>query len=111
MGGDLGSGKFSPNDFCAYDHRAHLSISDMAGEIFQSQSGANSAHFDVAIDMTLILREVAWCLIPRECLGERLIGSIRHECVDHIVVWARGICAGSCEPMPAITMTSEHTGH
>src|SRR3974390_2298191 len=24
---------------------------------------------------------------------------------------ARGICAGSCEPMPAITMTSERTGH
>ena len=26
---------------------------------------------------------------------ERLIGSIRRECVDHIISWARCICAGS----------------
>ena len=35
--------------------------------------------------------------------AERLIGSIRRECVDHFVVLARRICAASCEPMLAIT--------
>jgi transposase InsO family protein len=42
--------------------------------------------------------------------AERLIGSIRRECVDHFVVLGRHICAESCEPMLAITMTPERTG-
>ena len=33
--------------------------------------------------------------------AERLIGSIRRECVDHI------ICAESCDPMRTITTASE----
>jgi hypothetical protein len=43
--------------------------------------------------------------------AERLIGSIRRECVDHFIVLGEGICAASCEPMLAITTTSERTGH
>lgn len=41
--------------------------------------------------------------------GERLIGSIRRECVDHIIVL--GICARYCNRTCAITMTSGRTGH
>ena len=43
--------------------------------------------------------------------AERLIGSIRRECVDHLSCLARRICAESCEPTLAITITSERTGH
>jgi hypothetical protein len=43
--------------------------------------------------------------------AERLIGSIRRECVDHIIVWARPICAEFCHPMLTITTTSGPTGH
>jgi hypothetical protein len=34
--------------------------------------------------------------------AERLIGSIRRECVDHIVAWARNTCVGSSNPTRAI---------
>ena len=37
---------------------------------------------------------------------ERLIGSIRRECVDHFIVWARSICAASSELMHVIAMKS-----
>ena len=43
--------------------------------------------------------------------AERLIGSIRRECVDHFIVMARHICAESCGPMLVITTKSERTGH
>jgi transposase InsO family protein len=43
--------------------------------------------------------------------AERLIGSIRRECVDHTLSWARRICAESCDPMLAITTTFEHIDH
>jgi transposase InsO family protein len=36
--------------------------------------------------------------------AERLIGSIRRECVDHLIVWARGTCVASCDLTRAITM-------
>src|ERR1700726_2208508 len=39
--------------------------------------------------------------------AERLIGSIRRECVDHF----ERICAESCDPMLAITTTFEHIVH
>ena len=35
--------------------------------------------------------------------AERLIGSIRRECVDPVIVLARRTYAGFCKPMPAIT--------
>jgi len=41
--------------------------------------------------------------------AERLIGSIRRECVDHLIVWVKRICAEPCAPMPAITTTAEPT--
>jgi transposase InsO family protein len=37
--------------------------------------------------------------------AERLIGSIRRECLDHIVIRARTICAGSSRPMLPTTTT------
>ena len=40
--------------------------------------------------------------------AERLIGSIRRECVDHLVVMGEAHL-GFCEPMLAITMTSGRT--
>ena len=43
--------------------------------------------------------------------AERLIGSIRRECVDHFVVLVRRICAEFFAPMLDITTTSERTGH
>jgi hypothetical protein len=43
--------------------------------------------------------------------AERLIGSIRRECVDHISSWARRGYAVSCDPMLAITTISERIGH
>jgi transposase InsO family protein len=43
--------------------------------------------------------------------AERLIGSIRRECLDHIVVFGRRIYAGFCDPTHAITTTSERIGH
>jgi len=43
--------------------------------------------------------------------AERLIGSIRRDCLDHIVVFGEPICAVSCDRTRATTMTSEHTGH
>jgi transposase InsO family protein len=43
--------------------------------------------------------------------AERLIGSIRRECLDHIVILAKHIYAEFCDPMLAITTTSERTGH
>jgi len=36
--------------------------------------------------------------------AERLIGSIRRECVDHFIALGEAHCAGSFEPMLAITM-------
>ena len=42
--------------------------------------------------------------------AERLIGSIRRECVDHFVVLGEAHLRRSCEPMLAITTTSERTG-
>ena len=35
--------------------------------------------------------------------AERLIGSIRRECVDHVIALARHTYEGFCKPMPAIT--------
>jgi hypothetical protein len=43
--------------------------------------------------------------------AERLIGSIRRECSDHIVVFGEAICAESCDAMPAITKLSERIDH
>ena len=47
--------------------------------------------------------------------AERLIGSIRRECVDHFVVLSeahlRRILRAYARYYPAITMTSERTGH
>ena len=43
--------------------------------------------------------------------AERLIGSIRRECVDHLSSWVRGICAASFALMLAITMASGRIGH
>ena len=43
--------------------------------------------------------------------AERLIGSIRRECSDHIVVFGEAICAESCDAMPAITTMSERIDH
>jgi transposase InsO family protein len=42
--------------------------------------------------------------------AERLIGSIRRECVDHFIVLGEDICAASCEPTPTITTRLERTG-
>jgi len=41
----------------------------------------------------------AYCtsLALAERVAERLIGSIRRECVDHFIVLARRICAESCD--------------
>jgi transposase InsO family protein len=41
--------------------------------------------------------------------AERLIGSIRRECVDPLS-WTRPICAEFCDLMPAITTTLERIG-
>jgi len=43
--------------------------------------------------------------------AERLIGSIRRECVDHFIVLGEAHLCRSCEPMLATTTTSERTGH
>ena len=43
--------------------------------------------------------------------AERLIGSIRRECVDHFVVLGEAHLRQILEPMLAITTTSERTGH
>jgi hypothetical protein len=43
--------------------------------------------------------------------AERLIGSIRRERLDHVVVSVRRICAGPCDPLLVTTTTSEHIGH
>jgi transposase InsO family protein len=40
--------------------------------------------------------------------AERLIGSIRRECLDHAVSSAKPICAEPLQPMPTITTGSEH---
>jgi hypothetical protein len=29
--------------------------------------------------------------------AERLIGSIRHECLDHVIIRAKRICVGFCD--------------
>ena len=42
--------------------------------------------------------------------AERLIGSIRRECLDHIVVMGEEHLRRICDPMLAITMRSERTG-
>jgi len=39
---------------------------------------------------------------------ERLIGSIRRECLDHIVVWARHTCDGRRGLTPATTTMRGH---
>ena len=44
-------------------------------------------------------------------LAERLIGSIRRECVDHIVVLGEAHLRRICKLTPVITITSERTGH
>lgn len=43
--------------------------------------------------------------------AERLIGSIRRECLDHSSFLVRRIYAGSCDPTHAITTTPERIGH
>jgi len=43
--------------------------------------------------------------------AERLIGSIRRECLNHIIVRVRRIYAEFCEPTLAITTTSGRIGH
>ena len=44
--------------------------------------------------------------------AERLIGSIRRECVNHFIVLGEAhLHFTSCEPTLIITMTSERTGH
>ena len=43
--------------------------------------------------------------------AERLIGSIRRECVDHFIVLGEAHLRRICEPMLAITTKSERTGH
>ena len=40
---------------------------------------------------------------------ERLIGSIRRECLDHVVILAKPTCAKSSRPMPPITTISGRT--
>jgi transposase InsO family protein len=39
--------------------------------------------------------------------AERLIGSIRRECTDHIIAVGEGTCAGSCYPSRATIMSRE----
>ena len=46
----------------------------------------------------------------QNCFAERLIGSIRRECVDTSSSWANRTCVGSCNLMRAIIMTSERIG-
>jgi transposase InsO family protein len=43
--------------------------------------------------------------------AERLIGSIRRECVDHFVVLGEAHLRRILQAMLAITTTSERTGH
>src|SRR5215831_15613612 len=43
--------------------------------------------------------------------AERLIGSIRRECLVHIVVFGEAICAEFCDHTRAITMTSGPIDH
>jgi transposase InsO family protein len=43
--------------------------------------------------------------------AERLIGSIRRECVDHIIVLGKALYAGSCDLTHAIITTSERIGY
>jgi transposase InsO family protein len=43
--------------------------------------------------------------------AERLIGSIRRECVDHIVVWGEGHLRRILRALLAITTTSERAVH
>ena len=42
---------------------------------------------------------------------ERLIGSIRRECVDHFVVLGEAHLRRICDPMLTITTASERTDH
>jgi len=43
--------------------------------------------------------------------AERLIGSIRRECTDHVVAFGTEICAGSCSRMRVTTICAEHIEH
>ena len=42
--------------------------------------------------------------------AERLIGSIRRECLDHVIVGAKHICVGFCDRTQCTTIKSGHIG-
>ena len=42
--------------------------------------------------------------------SERLIGSIRHECLDHVIIRVKRICVGFCDRTQCISIKSGHIG-